>query len=220
MKAASFLPVGILLIFIRLSTVISISSNGILVKKETIDRNPGICVAPKLFINEICGSKAKFISCSHCAGKSNCCSAQNSDRYGRCQENSNLNCPDGSSEICVGKSCPVDLSCKYINCEGSSEFCWGFTVCNSIHGSPCEPFSDLFCRSEGDSSSSFKVCCSKFSESTVLSDISPKSNVFIAEDMPVLYSQALIHNSDTSRLLSSSKFIYMLSFFVFLCIVV
>jgi hypothetical protein len=61
----------------------------------------------------------------------------------------------------------------------------------------------LFCRSEGNSFSPFKVCCSNYSEPKRLYDLSPKPNVF-AVDKPAIY------NSDTSRSLSLRKFIHVL----------
>lgn len=201
-----FLVIELLLLFSGLSAVISTPSNEIYVKNETTVGKSGICPVPTPFTDGICGDKDVSSSCTHCAGQSNCCSAPVHNQYGMCRDNSNSNCPDGSSEICRDKNCPINLLCSYRNCPKNGQFCWGLTICNSIYGSLCEPYAGLFCQSEGDSSSSFKVCCSIYLKSTSVHDLSKKSNLV---EMPVVYNQdqVLMRNSDRSRLLALSKYI-------------
>jgi hypothetical protein len=96
-------------------------------------------------------------SCTQYIGMSNCCSALNHNKdYGICQDNSDLNCPDGKVAMCSGISCPTGLLCEYVNCPISAKYCWGKTICNDDQDS-CSPYAGLFCHSDR-SPDSLKIC--------------------------------------------------------------
>jgi hypothetical protein len=102
-------------------------------------------------------SHKSSLSCTQYVGSSNCCSAPNHNKdYGICQDNSDLNCPNGKGAMCSGISCPIGLLCEYVNCPISAQFCWGYTICSNGQD-PCIPYAGLFCHSD-KSSGSLKVC--------------------------------------------------------------
>jgi hypothetical protein len=103
------------------------------------------------------GSHKSSLSCTQYVGMSNCCSAPNHNKdYGICQDNSDLNCPDGKVAMCSGISCPTGLLCEYVNCPISAKYCWGKTICNDGQDS-CSLYAGLFCHGD-KSSGSLKVC--------------------------------------------------------------
>jgi hypothetical protein len=145
---------------------------------------------------------------------SNCCSApiHNKD-YGICQDNSDLNCPDGKVALCGGINCPTGLLCEYVNCPVSAKFCWGNTICNDDQDS-CSPYAGLFCHSDRGFGN-VKVCY-PVQEDLSVSKVKPiETSLGIESDHSGLKSTELENSFDEKKSFNNSRLLSSKFFFLF-----
>ena len=153
MKFPSFGSVAV----IRLTLVLYFSFRSAWSRVDFEDVDGTSCISPKSTDRKSCSKNNNHFGCKLCAGLSSCCLDSNS-YYGSCYDSNIYNCPNGDSPICSPGNCPLSLSCNYVNCPDSADFCWGSTVCDDE--TICSDLDGLFCSGEKANTQNFSVCCS------------------------------------------------------------